>query len=30
MTDIIGQTLLNRYRLDDFLGRDGMADVHKV
>ncbi len=30
MGDLIGQTLLNRYRVDAFIGHGGMADVYKV
>src|SRR5512143_1738269 len=30
MSNLIGQTLLKRYRVDDFLGRGAMADVYKV
>jgi len=30
MTDLSGQTLLNRFRIISFLGRGGMADVYKV
>ncbi len=30
MSNLIGQTLLKRYRVDDFIGRGAMADVYKV
>lgn len=30
MADLSGKVLLNRYRVDEFLGRGGMADVYKV
>jgi len=30
MPNLIGQTIKNRYRIDKFLGRGGMADVYKV
>ena len=30
MSNLIGQTLLNRYRVESFLGRGAMADVYKV
>jgi len=30
MQNIIGQTIANRYRVDQFLGRGGMAEVYKV
>jgi len=30
MAELIGQTLLNRYRVDSFVGRGGMAEVYKV
>jgi len=30
MTNLSGQTLLNRYHVDTFIGRGGMADVYKV
>jgi serine/threonine protein kinase len=30
MADLVGRTLLNRYRVDSFIGRGAMADVYKV
>ncbi|GEM_PF-3180222 len=30
MDSLLGKTLKNRYRIDGFLGRGGMADVYKV
>ena len=30
MKTLVGKTLKNRYRVDEFLGRGGMADVYKV
>ena len=30
MASLVGKTLKNRYRVDEFLGRGGMADVYKV
>src|SRR5512136_2994878 len=30
MSNLIGQTLLKRYRVDEFIGRGAMADVYKV
>jgi len=30
MTDLTGQILANRYRVDEFIGRGGMAEVYKV
>ncbi|MGC1375788.1 MAG: protein kinase [Anaerolineales bacterium] len=30
MSDLVGRTLQNRYRVDSFIGRGGMADVYKV
>jgi serine/threonine-protein kinase len=30
MSNLIGQTLLKRYRVDSFIGRGAMADVYKV
>ena len=29
MPDLIGQTLNNRYRVDAFIDRGGMADVYR-
>jgi formylglycine-generating enzyme required for sulfatase activity len=30
MTNLLGQTIADRYRVDEFLGRGGMAEVYKV
>lgn len=30
MADLVGRTVLNRYRVDSFIGRGAMADVYKV
>ncbi len=30
MADLVGRLLLNRYRVDSFIGRGAMADVYKV
>jgi serine/threonine protein kinase/Tol biopolymer transport system component len=30
MNSLVGQTLLERYRIDSFIGRGGMAEVYKV
>ena len=30
MTELINRTLLNRYQVQTFVGRGGMADVYKV
>ena len=30
MSDIAGKTIRNRYRVDSFVGRGGMAEVYKV
>jgi serine/threonine-protein kinase len=30
MADLVGRILLNRYRVDSFIGRGAMADVYKV
>lgn len=30
MSDITGTTIRNRYRVDSFVGRGGMAEVYKV
>jgi len=30
MADLIGKTLAKRYRVDESLGRGGMAEVYKV
>jgi serine/threonine protein kinase len=30
MSELIGQVLLNRYRVDGFIGRGAMADVYKI
>lgn len=30
MEDLIGQTLLNRYYVEDFVGRGGMAEVYRA
>jgi len=30
MVDLIGNVLVNRYRVDSFIGRGGMAEVYKV
>jgi eukaryotic-like serine/threonine-protein kinase len=30
MNALVGQTLLNRYRVDAFLGQGAMAEVYKV
>jgi formylglycine-generating enzyme required for sulfatase activity/tRNA A-37 threonylcarbamoyl transferase component Bud32 len=30
MTNLTGETISNRYRVDSFIGRGGMADVYKI
>ena len=30
MANLTGKMLLNRYRVDEFIGRGGMAEVYKV
>ena len=30
MQNLVGTTIANRYRVDQFLGRGGMAEVYKV